>query len=62
MEENNQFLIEKSNEIKYTQLNFNNQLKILEIEKRRLLKQITSKRDSDKIGKIKKEINESYGS
>lgn len=58
MEENNQELLEKSKEIGYVKLNFNNQLKVLEIEKRRLLKQVSNRIDLDKIDKIKKEINE----
>lgn len=58
MEENNQELLEKSKEIKYVKLNFDNQLKFLELEKRRLLKQFSCKRDLDKIDKIKKEITE----
>jgi uncharacterized membrane protein YobD (UPF0266 family) len=57
MEEDNQQLLEKSKEIGYVKLNFDNQLKVLEVEKRRLLKQITGKVDLDKINKIKKEIN-----
>lgn len=58
MTENNQQLLEKSKEIEYVKLNFNNQLKVLKLEKRRLLKQVSGKRDLDKIDKIKKEINE----
>ena len=62
MEENEQELLEKSKEIDYIKLNFNNQLKVLELEKIRLLKQVSSKRDLNKIDKIKKQIIENYES
>ena len=62
MEKDNQELLEKSKEIGYIKLNFKKQLKVLELEKTRLLKQINDNRDLDKINKIKKEINEKYES
>lgn len=62
MEDKNKEFLEKSKEIEYVKLNFNNQLKVLKSEKDRLLKQISSKRDLDKIYKIKKEINQNYES
>ena len=57
MDEDSQQLLEKSKEVGYTRINFSNQLKVLALEKMRLLKQIANKRDLSRIEKIKKEIN-----
>lgn len=56
MQDENELLQAKYKEINYVKLDFAHQLKVLAREKRRLLKLVISKRDSDKINKLKEEI------